>query len=124
MGLCVAFLKVDLFKHLFRIELGEQYFMTAFFALFIFTGILNSFNARTPRVNLFANLGGNRAFVVIMAAVAGVQLLLIYFGGSLFRVAGLTLRELATVLLISTLVLPVDLLRKTALRKKGITPDI
>lgn len=123
-GLCVAFLKVDLFKHLFRIELGEQYFMTAFFALFIFTGILNSFNARTPRVNLFANLGGNRAFVVIMAAVAGVQLLLIYFGGSLFRVAGLTLRELATVLLISTLVLPVDLLRKTALRKKGITPDI
>ena len=98
--------------------------MTAFFALFIFTGILNSFNARTPRVNLFANLGGNRAFVFIMAAVAGVQLLLIYFGGSLFRVAGLTLRELATVLLIATLVLPVDLLRKAALRKKGIAPDI
>ena len=51
-----------------------------------------------------------------------VQLLLIYFGGSIFRTAGLTEKELQTVLWLSFLVVPADLLRKIFLRlahKKG-----
>ena len=55
--------------------------MTAFFALFIFTGIFNSFNARTHRVNLFAHIHRNPGFVGIMAMVAVIQLVLIYYGG-------------------------------------------
>ena len=115
-GLCVAFLKLDWFKPLFRYGADPIYLMTAFFALFIFTGIFNSFNARTHRVNLLAHLHRNPAFVGIMALVAAIQLLLIYYGGSLFRTAGLTPRELLTVLLIAFLVVPADGARKLILR--------
>ncbi len=115
-ALSVAFLKLDWFKPLFRYGSDPIYLMTAFFALFIFTGIFNSFNARTHRVNLFAHLHRNPAFAGIMAMVAVIQIVLIYYGGSLFRTAGLTPRELLLVLLIAFLVVPADGLRKLFLR--------
>ena len=95
----------------FRYDLNPIYFQTAFFALFVFTGVFNSFNARTHRLNLLAHLRGNPLFALIMVMVAVVQLLLIYFGGSLFRTAGLTSGELRTVLMIAFWVIPADLLR-------------
>lgn len=116
--LCSCFLKLDCTKQMFRFYENEIYFMTAFFALFIFCGVFNSFNARTPRINLLSHLSGNPLFVVIMAAVTAVQLLLIYFGGSLFRTAGLTLRELAMVIALAALVIPVDGVRKIILRRQ------
>ena len=91
--------------------------MTAFFALFIFTGIFNCFNARTCRLNPLASLRGNKSFILIMLFIATIQIILIYFGGSLFRANGLSLRELARVLLIAGSVLPVDFFRKLMLRK-------
>ncbi len=114
--LCVLFLKLPVFKTWFRYANDPIYLMTAFFALFIFTGIFNSFNARTPRANLFAHLLGNRSFVIIMAAVAVIQLLLIYFGGTLFRTAGLQSWELRRVMGLALLVIPADLTRKLVLR--------
>ncbi|WP_249299014.1 calcium-translocating P-type ATPase, PMCA-type [Feifania hominis] len=111
-ALCIFFLKTDWIRPLFRFDENPIYFMTAFFALFIFTGILNSFNARTNRLNLLAHLRENHSFITIMALVTAVQLALIYFGGSLFRTAGLRLSELLFVLALSLLVVPVDLLRK------------
>lgn len=93
--------------------------MTAFFALFIFAGVFNSFNARTYRINLFSHLRKNPLFLIIMTMVAVIQLLLIYYGGSLFRTAGLTLGELRTVLLIAFLVVPADCIRKLVLRLFG-----
>ena len=93
--------------------------MTAFFALFIFAGIFNSFNARTHRINLLAHLHKNPSFLLIMAMVAVIQLLLIYYGGSLFRTAGLTFAELRRVLLIAFLVVPADCVRKLTLRLAG-----
>lgn len=113
-ALCVSFLRLPFFRSLFRP--GDAYFMTAFFALFVFSGILNSFNARTHRFNLFAHLAKNPSFAAVMLLVAGVQLLLIYYGGTLFRTAGLTLPELKAVCLIAFSVVPVDLARKLCLR--------
>ena len=117
--LCVLFLKLPLFKPLFRYANDPIYLMTAFFALFIFTGIFNSFNARTHRINLLAHLHKNPSFLLIMAMVAVIQLLLIYYGGSLFRTAGLTFAELRRVLLIAFLVVPADCVRKLTLRLAG-----
>ena len=120
--LCVAFLKLPSIAGLFRPSGDSIYLMTAFFALFIFCGVFNSFNARTHRLNLLSHISRNKSFLVIMLAVVAVQLLLIYFGGSLFRTAGLTTKELQTVLWLSFLVVPADLLRKIFLRlahKKG-----
>ena len=110
---------VPVVRPLFRYANDYIYLMTAFFALFIFCGIFNSFSARTHRLNLFAHLHKNPAFAFIMVLVAAVQLLLIYFGGTLFRTAGLTLSELRTVLLIAFLVVPADAIRKLVLRLAG-----
>ena len=117
--LCILFLKLPVVRPLFRYANDYIYLMTAFFALFIFCGIFNSFSARTHRLNLFAHLHKNPAFAFIMVLVAAVQLLLIYFGGTLFRTAGLTLSELRTVLLIAFLVVPADAIRKLVLRLAG-----
>ena len=117
--LFVLFLKLPLIRPLFRYANDYIYLMTAFFALFIFTGIFNSFNARTHRVNLLAHISRNPGFIVIMTLVAAVQLLLIYYGGSLFRTTGLTFRELRTVLCIAFLVVPADCARKLVMRLCG-----
>ena len=117
--LCVAFLKLPVCKTLLHYDTQPIYLMTAFFALFIFTGIFNSFNARTNRVNVLANLAHNPSFIVIMSAVAIIQLLLIYYGGELFRTAGLSARALRQVLLLAFTVIPVDSICKLTLRARG-----
>ncbi len=65
-ALCLLFLKLPLVKEGFRYALHPVYFQTAFFALFVFTGVFNSFNARTHRLNLLSHLRGNPLFVLIM----------------------------------------------------------
>nr|MDD6335247.1 calcium-translocating P-type ATPase, PMCA-type [bacterium] len=114
--LCTLFLKLDIVKEWFGYSQNPIWFLTAFFCLFIFCGVFNSFNARTPRVNLLAHLFRNPLFMVVMAAVIGVQILLVYFGGTLFRTAALPFDQLRTVLLIALTVIPADLMRKGILR--------
>ena len=121
--MCVCFLKLPWFGALFGKNDTDD-LMTAFFALFIFAGIFNCFNARTGRMNPLASLRKNPSFIVIMLLVATIQLVLIYFGGSLFRANGLSLRELARVLLIAGSVVPVDILRKYVLRKHHLQCDV
>ena len=117
--LCVLFLKVPFIKNLFRYDNNYKYLMTAFFALFIFMGIFNCFNARTHRLNLFAHLRKNIVFILIILFITFVQIILIYYGGDLFRTAGLTLSEFIIMLLIAFSVVPVDWFRKIILRCKG-----
>ena len=116
--LCILFLKLPFFHHLFRS--GDQYILTAFFGLFIFVSIFNSFNARTHRLNLLANIFKNKMFIFIISFIFIVQVLLIYFGGNLFRTYGLTFFEFQIMFWLSFTVVPVDFLRKIYLRKKGI----
>lgn len=118
--LCVIFLKFPLIHTFFRNGANDEYFMTAFFGLFIFMGIFNCFNARTCRLNLVADLFKNKVFIMVIAFVLVVQLILIYYGGELFRTAGLTLQELEIMILLAATVIPVDWLRKVYLRKKGM----
>ena len=92
--------------------------MTAFFSLFIFMGIFNSFNARTTRLNLLASISKNKVFLLVISFIIIVQLLIIYYGGDLFRSYGLLPKELIVTILISMTVIPVDLLRKIILRKR------
>ncbi len=89
-----------------------QEFYCGFFGLFVFCGIFNCFNARTHRLNLFSHLKENRFFMPIILLVIAVQLGLMYFGGNIFRCAPLSVYELVFVLLISSLIIPLDLVRK------------
>lgn len=118
--LCVFFLKSPFFHRMFRTGPNDQYFLTAFFGLFIFIGIFNSFNARTNRLNLLAYLRKNRVFIITIIFIIIVQLALIYYGGTLFRTAGLTIKELEIMILLALSVIPVDWMRKLYLRSKGL----
>ena len=120
-ALCLLFLCFPPLHEFVRLQGSDLYTMTAFFALFIFTGVFGSFCARTPRLWLLSGLRKNRAFVGIMALVSVVQILLIYLGGTLFRTAGLTPRELGIVLALAFTVIPADLIRKWWLRRQKNT---
>lgn len=122
--LCIIFLKVPFFKLLFRETAQDLYFMTAFFGLFIFTCLFNSFNVRTSRINVFANLLKNKVFLFIMLFIVIVQLILIYYGGNLFRTAGLTIYELLLIIFISFTIIPVDWIRKYICKKKNLSISI
>lgn len=118
--LCVFFLKNDWIRNLYRFDNSYHYLMTAFFALFIFIGIFNCFNARTHRLNLFANLIKNKAFILVIGFIIIVQIILIYYGGNLFRTYGLTIKELIITILLASTVIPIDWIRKLYLRRKGL----
>ncbi|MBR1748994.1 MAG: calcium-translocating P-type ATPase, PMCA-type [Bacilli bacterium] len=118
--LCIFFLKSPWIKGLIRMDSNQKYFMTAYFALFIFIGIGNAFNARTHRLNILAHLHENSVFLITFLFIACVQMILIYKGGVVFRTFGLTPFELMLVLILAFTVIPCDFIRKKILQKKGI----
>lgn len=118
--LCILFLKLPIFKEIYHNNISNEHLLTAFFGLFIFVAIFNSFNARTHRLNLLSNLMKNKVFILITLFIIFVQLYLIYFGGHLFRTTGLSFLELEIMIILAFTVVPVDFIRKIFLRKKGI----
>ncbi len=111
--LCVSFLKFDFFRSLFRYDINDRYFLTGFYALFVFSGIFNCFNSRSERLSILSNIGKNRLFLLIMGMITSIQLLMIYFGGEIFRSIPLTFREVLNVVLLSSTVVFVDVIRRT-----------
>lgn len=110
--LCILFLKLPLFQRLYSRGEGNEILMTAFFALFIFASVCNSFNARTTRIFILANLLKNKIFIIIMILISVVTLLIIYYGGAVLRTTYLTPKELQYVILLAITVIPADIIRK------------
>jgi len=121
---CILFLKLPIVREFIRTGENYKYLMTAYFALFIFIGVFNAFNARSERINILANLKKNKVFIVIIAFILLVQVYLIYHGGDLFRTYGLTAKEFFIVLLLALTVFPVDFLRKIYLRKHHLKTGV
>ena len=117
--LCIFFLKSPFIHSFFRNGKNDIYFMSAFFGLFIFMMIFNSFNARTSRLNIFANLLSNKVFLGVIIFIVIVQVILIYYGGDLFRTTSLSLKEIEIMLTCAFSVIPVEFLRKLYLKSKG-----
>lgn len=111
-GLSLAFLKHPVFTSRFRYAADDIYLLTAFFAFFIFAGVFNCFNARTDRLRLFSGLAKNRPFLIIMPAIALIQILFVYLGGSVLRTVPLLSEELTVALLAALLVFPAEAIRK------------
>ena len=65
-------------------------------------------------MSIFSNISKNRLFLSILALISVIQLLIIYFGGEVFRSVPLSLREMLNVVLISSTVIPFDIIRGTA----------
>ena len=122
--LCIFFLKSNFVNGMFRYSADNRYLMTAFFGMFIFISIFNSFNARTVRLNILCNIFENKVFLIIIGFIALVQIFMIYYGGILFRTAGLTISEFLFMLVMSFLVIPVDIVRKLFLKKLRINSEV
>lgn len=114
--LCLIFLKAPWFKQIYPSSL---HLLSAFFGLFIFIDIFNGFNARTHRINIFANILKNKVFLFIVAFITMIQIILIYFGGSIFRTTSLSLLQFEVMILLASTVLIFDGIRKLILKRKG-----
>ena len=120
--LCIIFLKTPFIKTLFRNS--NTYLMTAFFGLFIFISIFNSFNARTNRLNILGNISKNKVFLIIILLITIIQIIMIYYGGKLFRTSGLNVKEFIIMILLSITVIPIDFLRKLYIKRKNYYTNI
>ena len=118
LGVLIAFLKLDFFRDMYVRDGDISVFLTAFYALFVFSGLFNALAARSERMWVFSNIGKNKLFVLIMAFIAAVQILMIYFGGSVFRTVPLTFGEFVPVILLSASVVIFDLFRRIAYKLK------
>lgn len=124
---CIAFLKLDFFRNLIKNGGNDIYFMTAFYALFIFFGIFNCFGARCERLWILSNIKGNKPFVFIMLFISVIQIIMIYFGGSVFRTAPLPVSDVLKVILIASSAIPFEFGRRifcklnTHERKQGVS---
>lgn len=121
----LLFLLHPFFQGLFRAD-GQMiyqghdiYFMTGFFCFYVLSAMLNGFNARTDKVNIFDNITQNRMFLAVMGLIAVVQVLMTFVGGAILRTAPLTASEWGVVVLLSLIVLPVGTLRKLVFPQKA-----
>ena len=117
--ICIVFLKLPIIMQLFRYDINDKYLYTAFFGLFIFIDVFNSFNARTSRINILANILKNKVFIYIILFIVLFQVFLIYYGGNLFRTSGLTFLEFEIMILFALSVIPFDWIRKYVLKRKS-----
>ncbi len=104
--LCLYFHRSAYIRSVFPISDGDIYFLSGFFAMFVFCGIFGAFNARAPRLNIISGLLVNPMFLLIMSAVATVQIGMIYYGGSFFRCAPLSFEQLRCAILLALSVIP------------------
>lgn len=91
-------------------------FLTAFFNIFIFMILFNSFNVRTEGLNLFDNIRKNPGFIRVMGMIFGLQVIFTYIGGEILRTSDLLLNEWLIIVAFGLIIIPVDMLRKLVMR--------
>ena len=111
LALCLWFLKSPRMHRVFS-RGDEIYYLSIFFALFIFCGLFNCFLARSEGINILAHLSANKPFILIVCTVCVVQLMIIYVGGEVFRCDPLTAREITLTALLAGTVIPAELIRR------------
>ena len=118
LGLCIVFLTAERFRNLFTGNNSNLRFLTAFYALFVFLGIFNCFCARCERMRILSNISKNKPFIFIMLLIAVIQIIMIYYGGGLFRTCPLTAREFVMIIGLAFTVIPFDMLRRIFMKLK------
>lgn len=112
--LCLAFLRSQKIYSLFSADTsrGNARFYTAFFSLFVFSGLFGAFHARTDSPNPFSHVRGGGSFFAFIAITSVFQIGLLYFGGSVFRTAGMSFSQLMLSVGLAATVLPVGAIVK------------
>jgi calcium-translocating P-type ATPase len=113
----IFFLTFPPIKELFLRDgvFNQEVFLSAFFNVFIFLIVINSFNARTEKINIFDNIGKNSKFLRIIALITFLQVVFTYLGGTVLRTTGLMPMEWLYVFLFAVSIIPIDIIRKLIL---------
>ncbi len=114
-AICLSILFVPQVRALFG-AVDATYLKSAVFATFMMAIALNGFHARTEKCNPFADLGGNRGFLLIMGLVFVMQFVFITFGGVALSVEPLNLSGWLICLILAALVLPLHSVAKKIFR--------
>ena len=61
---------------------------------------------------------------VVISFILVVQIILMYYGGNMFRTVPLSLKEFVIMITISLTVIPIDILRKIISKKYGKTGSV
>lgn len=61
---------------------------------------------------MLSNITKNKPFALIMLLISAIQILMIYFGGAVFRTVPLSVRELVYVILLASTVIPFEFIRR------------
>lgn len=109
LALLILFLRAPYFKAYYG-SLARH--LTAFYALFIFAGLVNCFTARSDRLFIFSGILKNKLFLIIMTFISAIQILIVYFGGHWFRSTPLSINELLLVVSVALFVLLFDSIRR------------
>ena len=117
----IGFLVLPQAKELFLRNGVPSYevFLSAFFNVFVFLIVFNAFNARTPKINIFSNIGKNKVFIQIMVLIAALQVTFTYLGGDILRTVALEPMEWLFVFIITISIIPFDMGRKFLLFRKA-----
>lgn len=110
--LAIFFLSAPIVRKYYRFDSSPEAFYTAFYALFILSGIANCFTSRSERLWILSDISKNVAFILIMAGICIIQMAMIYFGGEVFRCIPLNLGELMLALTLAFTVIPFDCIRR------------
>ena len=110
--LCIVFLTSPIIRVYYGFSNSPEAFYTAFYALFIFSGIFNCLLARCERLRLMSNIGKNKPFILILLLISLIQVCMIYYGGETFRCTPLSPSELGYAVGMAFLVVPFDMMRR------------
>jgi calcium-translocating P-type ATPase len=112
LALSIFFLSAQIVRKYYGFSSSTESFYTAFYALFIFSGIANCFTSRSERLWILYDIGKNIPFLLIMLGISIIQVGMIYFGGEVFRCVPLNVGELMLSLTLAFTVIPFDCIRR------------
>jgi magnesium-transporting ATPase (P-type) len=110
----IVWFKSGIIEPLFK---DAEQFKTGFFAMFMFSAILNGFNVRSEGFDIFKRLKENKSFIKVLLAMLGATFviseisLLIPAVGKMFSTEAFGVGWIA-VILMSIFIIPFDMLRK------------
>lgn len=124
-GVFVTMICLSILQNIFGVHniIGSSEMLnirTFMFSAFIMAIIWNSLNARTESMNLFEHITENRNFILVMTMVTIIQVVIIQFGGKVFGTSPLTMENWLTVILLTLIIIPIDLVRKYIVKRMGI----
>jgi len=108
-GLYMAIVILALFRFNFLGGTIKCEHLTILFTTFVMFQVWNEFNCRSLdlKQNPFSNLTGNRMFMIIIGVTVISQVIMVNFGGGIFRTVPMTLAHWIKIIILTSTVIPV-----------------